>query len=696
MKKFVLLLSVVFTLESAAQAVHHCGTGQAMQRLYDKHPELKEKLRQQNETWQNLPQNRTASTNATYVIPVVIHILHQNGPENISDEQARDALRIMNLDYAKQNADFGEVIPAFQGVADSTKIQFELATLDPNGNCTTGIIHHEDTDTDFDDMSPTLFSHTWDPTRYMNVYVVRSITMSSGFQAAGYAFYPGSWPDGHPFDAMVMLHNYFGTIGTGDPFLTRVLTHETGHWLSLPHVFGDQPVGQDCFGDDFVTDTPPTMGFGSCPPLGQPATYQICTPGVSENFQNFMDYSYCTRMFTQGQAQRMQLCLQSSIAARNNLWSASNHIATGVNNPAGPCAPIADFAYNRKRVCVGTPVIFTDNSYGGEPTSYNWSFSGAAPATSAASLQSVTYAAPGLYNVSFTVANAAGTSSETKQNVVKVVANTAVYTNNWAEGFENSAGMNNDWVMECKNGVAYWERTNTAATTGGFSVKINRLSNTRKNRSSMTGPLVNISQLNNPVLSFKVAVAESYANHQNTLKVYVSSDCALNWTTIYNKSTPALITSASTASNFVPTNSSQWRNETVSLAPYSQLGNLTFRFEYIRDTLPQTNNIYIDDINITGSVDLQESESRIRDLKVFPVPAKEELSVSFVLPVGGAVAFSVTDMLGRETELSPAREMTAGEHLEVIKPANRLAPGVYFLHIKMDQSQMTKKIVIGD
>lgn len=697
MKKIALIILLFNVSIITGQTDLHCGMEAAMKRVYDANPALKAERIRQDKASLHQPQNKTTSVTATYLIPTVVHILHQDGPENISDEQVRDAIRLANLDYAKQNADFGEVLPVFQNIADSTKIQFALATRDPNGNCTTGIIHHNDTDTDWNEQSPTLYSHTWDPTMYMNVYIVRSITMTNGFPAAGYAYYPGSWPDGYPFDAIVLLHNYFGTIGTGHPYLTRVLTHEVGHWLNLAHVFGTyQTAGIDCTDDDYVNDTPPTIGYGTCPNLNQPSAYQICTPGVSENFQNFMDYSYCTRMFTQGQSQRMQTCLQSSIAGRNNLWSNTNLVATGVINPTGPCAPLADFKFNRKRVCVNTPVVFTDNSYGGQATSYNWTFTGGTPATATSSAPIVSYATPGIYSISHQVINAAGTSSITKSGIIEVIPNTAQYMGNWSEGFESLSIVNSSWTMESLNGATNWERIQGVATGGAYSMRINRLMNTRKNRSSMTGPLVDISNLINPVFNFKVAVAESYPNHKNVLRVYVSSDCGVNWTTIYNKSTPTLITSISTFSNFVPSGNSEWRNESISLAPYSAAGLLTFKFEYLRDTLPQTNHIYIDDINISGTLGLKDEEQLLNHLSVFPIPASEELFVSFDLPVAQTIQFSIVDLLGREFELRKPEEFEAGNHNQEFRLHGKLASGVYFLKLDINGRAISRKIVIGN
>ena len=40
-----------------------------------------------------------------YKIPVVFHILHNNGIENISDEQVFDAISIMNRDFRRLNSD---------------------------------------------------------------------------------------------------------------------------------------------------------------------------------------------------------------------------------------------------------------------------------------------------------------------------------------------------------------------------------------------------------------------------------------------------------------------------------------------------------------------------------------------------------------------------------------------------------------
>lgn len=684
---FVLLLS----LAAGAQDLH-CATDKALERAYRLRPE-KKIMKQQLLRQSQVRANKTMAAN--YVIPVVFHIMHLGGPENVSDAQIIDAVRILNRDFAKLNPDTTEIIPEFKNLADSAGIRFVLATRDPMGNCTNGIIHHYSTDTDWDDTSPTLYAQTWDPTMYMNVYIVRSITLSGGFPAAGYTYYPGTWAPGDPWDAIVVLNNYTGSIGTSIPFLSRVLTHEVGHWLDLAHVFGYfQTAGINCMDDDYVMDTPTTIGHLSCPNPAIPSQYQTCTPGVSENFQNYMDYSYCCRMFTTGQCQRMQNALQDNISGRDNLGTNSNLLATGVINPTVPCVPVADFKYSREKTCAGTPVTFADASMNATVTGHSWTFAGGTPATSTASAPVVVYTTPGLYSVTYVSSNSAGSSAPvTKNSIINVTGTTAQYLNNWTEGFESPAVFSNDWLIASSSGSGKWERTGLASATGANCVRINRLGNTRKNSSWMTGPSVNISSVPAPMLSFKVASAESVPNHTNVLNVYASTDCGSTWSLIYSKGSAALITTNATPADFIPASASAWRTELVSLSSLGAAAYVNFKFQYVRDTVPSGNNIYIDDINIISTTALPGQAEQLQYLSLYPNPSKGSVQVAFSLLSPQKVTFTLSDVLGRKLELLAEKEFAAGDNNQQLdlQPGE---PGVYFLKMEMNGAAYTRKLLI--
>jgi hypothetical protein len=66
-------------------------------------------------------------------------VLHNNGVENISDEQIYDALAILNRDFRKQNSDTANVHVDFDGMPSDVEVEFVLATKAPNGTCFKGI-----------------------------------------------------------------------------------------------------------------------------------------------------------------------------------------------------------------------------------------------------------------------------------------------------------------------------------------------------------------------------------------------------------------------------------------------------------------------------------------------------------------------------------------------------------------------------
>lgn len=121
-QKFSLLVAAAFlacSVNLSAQHVqlgpdglHHCGTDEHMAQVFLEHPELKAQFEAsqaaaeaqdaidfQNGYQYSNARNAQSSTQSTYVIPVVFHIIHDYGTENISDAQIYDEMRILNEDY---------------------------------------------------------------------------------------------------------------------------------------------------------------------------------------------------------------------------------------------------------------------------------------------------------------------------------------------------------------------------------------------------------------------------------------------------------------------------------------------------------------------------------------------------------------------------------------------------------------------
>ena len=138
MKKIVGILLICFACMQM-QSQHYCATDKVFESLaVDENTFESYQRRIAGLAEKSRVQNR----DQVYIIPVVFHILHRGGVENIPDEQVYDQMRIINEDFRKLNESINNVIPEFQGVAADCEIEFRLAKLDPEGNCTNGIIRH--------------------------------------------------------------------------------------------------------------------------------------------------------------------------------------------------------------------------------------------------------------------------------------------------------------------------------------------------------------------------------------------------------------------------------------------------------------------------------------------------------------------------------------------------------------------------
>lgn len=315
-----LFFALFFVSVSVFSQNHTCGFNEHMDLRYIADPGLIE-IRQSYEIEiQSIINSKVFFTEKT--IPVVIHIIYNDIYSNISNAQVYSAITAINEDYNANNLEFDNVISSFNSIKSDLDISFSLAQLDPSGNYTTGITR---TESDFTDNANENVKSLilWDPNMYLNVWVVDNIESGAG----AYAYYPGTAPSGA--EGIVCRNSQFGTIGTSSSanFSSTTLTHEVGHYLNLAHTWGDSndPGSvSNCDIDDSVSDTPNTQGT-----LYGCNTNQY-TCGSLDNIQNYMDYTDCTNMFTEGQRSRVHASLHSSLGGRVNLWQHENLLATGV------------------------------------------------------------------------------------------------------------------------------------------------------------------------------------------------------------------------------------------------------------------------------------------------------------------------------------------------------------------------------
>jgi len=911
MRKSLLTLGLGLLTTLTAMAQYRCGTDLMNNRERSRNPFLvqaqdnyERMMREEMIEWRN---NRDGEPEAVLVIPMVFHILHLDGPENISDEQIYDQMEILNRDYNKLNADTIVVVSGFDTIVANVKLEFRLATKDFLGNCTNGIERIRSIETLVGDNGSKL--NQWPRERYLNVWTVAN--MENG--VAGYSQYPSSVIDGQSAlaDGVIIRHNYIGSIGTGSDFASRALTHEVGHYLDLAHPWGStNDPGVEC-GDDGVSDTPVTEGSDNCndlrdftcsstaisnaiydfngitggtggttdpttPPmllLGEedftrlqftqfqasgvsinpnmdgvfaftgwgeggvagstaysdmtgsintskyyeftvtprpgsamsltelkfragraasgprafavrtsmnnyannvaasvapananlvvltnpnpantfffasdtavavngakvtlggsftsltgPVTFRIYafnaedaagafsidnvelvgTYGVIENIQNFMDYSYCSHMFTNGQKERMRLALNAGISGRSNLSTDSNRALTGTDDNALVCAPVADFYPATKFACVDEDIEFVDNTTNGVVETYAWTFQDGSPSTSTQRNPSVSFSSAGRKSVTLTVTNAMGSTTKTIDQCV-VIAPVWTETGGplFQDNFDSAVNFHNHYVPgNYDSNISVWNQTNMAGFSNNTSTYLNAYDMSASNIDEggydideLVTPSCNLDLVSGAAVSFKYAYATQstdLAGIADLFEVYLSNDCGQSWSSVPRVSLEGLdlVTAGSVSIPFFPSSSADWREESFTI-PNTYLTE-GFRMKFIFRAGEFPNNLFIDDINMTGSVGLNEQDADFFGAMVYPNPANENTVLTYVDRGAENLNINLTDLSGRViSSWTPRASAPGAQRIEI--DTRNLATGAYLISLHSNGHSRTLKLMV--
>ena len=455
------------------------------------------------------------------------------------------------------------------------------------------------------------------------------------------------------------------------------------------------------------------LNIGTTPSGANPNLTMASCSSIRPNFENIMDYSSCPKMFTEGQIDKMRMSLQSSIGSRDSLVGVANLKFTGLidNNgnptPASSCAPIADFAYNKASICAGQAVIFNSISYNSIPSSYLWTFEGGSPSTSTLATQTVTYSTPGTYSVSLTVFNSDGSNSKVVQSLVRTNWN-GVKTLPYQEDFESGVWWPEGLVVvNADLGTNTWEQSNYGSNSSKSIVlaNANYFSSARNanNIDIFELPTLDFSTTSNVSISFDYSFARKPSVVADTFKLQFSTDCGGTWKNVLGTPTASQMAASggTVSAPYIPWSSTtpnpKWVTKTISSALLNELNNkrdVKLRFWFKNDATTGTSqNLYLDNINISGTVGLSELEKEI-GLAIYPNPTNSSAVIDFTPSSNSQVSIVVTDITGRIIEENQVKVFGGVNTNYSINKSSNLNSGIYFVTLTIDNQKLTKKLII--
>jgi len=699
---------VCFSVLANSQQAFNCLSHDFFVKQQESDPAFKKNQQQLEQETAAFQLNTAAKAQvaAQYIIPVVFHVIYTTPAGNISDAQIIDQIAILNKEFNRQQADTVLTPLPFKPLAAPFSVEFRLATLDPNGNCTNGInrIYNTLTNCSVYENDVKLLSY-WPSNRYLNIWVTQSMHYSGSTtcDGGGYATFPGGAAN---MDGINIRGDLIGNIGTAATntqwgnFKGRYLIHELGHWFNLRHIWGDATCG-----NDLVSDTPPAVASNnSCPTFPHNAFNQCGSGASGEMFTNYMDYTNgpCLNMFSAGQVTRMTAAINSNVSGRNNLWTTTNLQATGTNDPYTypvPCAANPNVLANAPIVaCVDDSVKITDNSYGGKIASRNWNFGGQGASSLTDSIVKVKYSTPGIYSFSLT-SNYNNTSKTAAFNNKVYVLGNVPNTNYFVpfeDNLEDATTFSNEWVIvDHNNDGQTWEHNASTGYSGSACMSIANFNGPGPKIDEAISPAYDLRAVENSTLTFRLNFTARASNNSDELLVYISNTCGNTWQQIYSKvasgslkTLPALQSVAS----FTPgAGSDDWRLERINLPALWSKGIVRFKFTFKSGG---GNNIFIDDINVDGlnTVGI-EQQSASGKLRLFPNPSAGFLNLQLDPASSGQPEITFFDLPGKMVlQQTPAANANNGLYTLDLRA---LENGVYSVRVKQNgTSTYSGKLVL--
>ena len=353
--------------------------------------------------------------------------------------------------------------------------------------------------------------------------------------------------------------------------------------------------------------------------------------------------------------------------------------------------PSAQIAADRLTInCINDTVRFVDHSAVRlSSASWLWSFPGGTPSSSNQENPIIVYSQTGTYDVSLTVTDAFGTSSQSyidfiTSNPVSLITNTS----NFVQDFENSNFPPTAWELESP--TFSW-----LSTVVDFGIDCLPTTIAYVNHFDIQYPgeeaylITNKMCLGNGVnaqnwLTYDYAYSGYASGYDDGLRIDISTDCGSTWDSIYGAIGPDLQTVPYEGSAWSPSCGS-WASDSINLSTWGLNGDtIMVRFVAIND---YGNHFYLDNVNINGQniLTIEDHDNTDYNTSIYPNPNKGVFSIR---TDANRMEVEIYSILGKLV----AKENVIGGLQQI--DISQQPKGVYFINLTYKGKTEQRKLVV--
>jgi hypothetical protein len=221
-------------------------------------------------------------------------------------------------------------------------------------------------------------------------------------------------------------------------------------------------------------------------------------------------------------------------------------------------------------------------------------------------------------------------------------------------------------------GTNGWKLATNAGAGSTRSSRCNLYDIAAGNNAYLTTPKVSIPATTGApsTLTFDHAYTYYDNNLFDSLRVEVSIDCGVTWTTVFHDGYQGLATAPAATGAYTPA-ASHWQPNEVSLSQFA--GNDEVLIRFVAES-GFGNNLFIDNVNVTTSVGVKELT--LSNFTVQPNPAHDVAQVKFGLEKAQSIQLRVFGADGALVQSQQLGDLVSGDHVATLN-ANTLPSGSY-------------------